>query len=70
MQEKTVVIDTPDGAMPVFIAYPEAPGVYPVVIFYMDALGIREELRDMVRRVATVGYYVLLPNLFYRAGGP
>jgi carboxymethylenebutenolidase len=36
----------------------------------MDALGIREELRDMVRRVATVGYYVLLPNLFYRAGGP
>jgi len=29
---------------------------------------IREELRDMVRRLASVGYYVLLPNLYYRAG--
>jgi carboxymethylenebutenolidase len=70
MQEKTITIDTPDGAMPVFITHPEAQGVYPVVVFYMDALGIREELRDLARRVATVGYYVLLPNLFYRAGGP
>ena len=36
--------------------------------FLMDAHGIREELRDMARRLATVGYYVLLPNLYYRAG--
>ena len=28
----------------------------------------REELRDMARRLCTVGYYVLLPNLYYRAG--
>ncbi len=34
----------------------------------MDAPGIREELYDMGRRLATVGYYVLLPNLYYRAG--
>jgi carboxymethylenebutenolidase len=34
----------------------------------MDAPGIREELHDMARRLATVGYYVLLPNLYYRAG--
>ncbi len=34
----------------------------------MDAPGIREELYDMARRLATVGYYVLLPNLYYRAG--
>jgi carboxymethylenebutenolidase len=34
----------------------------------MDAPGIREELRDMARRLATIGYYVLLPNLYYRAG--
>jgi carboxymethylenebutenolidase len=32
----------------------------------MDAPGIREELRDMVRRLASVGYYVCLPNLYYR----
>ena len=34
----------------------------------MDAPGIREELRDMARRLGTIGYYVLLPNLYYRAG--
>ena len=32
----------------------------------MDAPGKREELHDMARRIATVGYYVLLPNLYYR----
>jgi carboxymethylenebutenolidase len=34
----------------------------------MDAPAIREELRDMARRFATSGYYVMLPNLYYRAG--
>src|SRR5580704_7738219 len=34
----------------------------------MDAPAIREELRDMARRFATGGYYVVLPNLYYRAG--
>ena len=34
----------------------------------MDAPGIREELRDFARRMATVGYYVMLPNMYYRSG--
>ncbi|HRD46607.1 MAG TPA: dienelactone hydrolase family protein, partial [Caulobacter sp.] len=32
------------------------------------APAIREELRDMARRLASVGYYVMLPNLYYRSG--
>jgi carboxymethylenebutenolidase len=39
-----------------------------VILFYMDAPAIREELRDMCRRLASVGYYVVLPNLYYRSG--
>jgi carboxymethylenebutenolidase len=38
-----------------------------VVVVFMDACGVREELRDMVRRLASVGYYVMLPDLCYRA---
>ena len=34
----------------------------------MDAPGIRDELYDMARRLATVGYFVMLPDLYYRAG--
>jgi carboxymethylenebutenolidase len=39
-----------------------------VVLFFMDAPAIREELRDMARRMAAAGYYVMLPNLYYRKG--
>ncbi len=68
MIEQQIDIPTRDGATSTFICHPERGGPHPAVIFYMDAPGIRAELRDMARRLASVGYYVLLPNLYYRAG--
>jgi carboxymethylenebutenolidase len=68
MIEETLDIATTDGSMETFICRPERSGPYPPVFFLMDAPGIREELRDMARRLATVGYCVLLPNLYYRFG--
>ena len=68
MIEETLDIATKDGAMETFVCRPERGGPFPPVFLLMDAPGIREELRDMGRRLATVGYYVLLPNLYYRAG--
>ena len=68
MIEETLDIVTNDGEMETFICRPERDGPYPAIFFLMDAPGIREELRDMARRLASVGYYVLLPNLYYRAG--
>ena len=59
-------IQTADGPMNTFITHPEEGGPFPVVFFYMDAPGKREELHDMARRIGTVGYYVVLPNLYYR----
>jgi carboxymethylenebutenolidase len=69
MIERRVDIDTPDGTMPTFVVHPEEGGPYPVVLYLMDAPGIRPALRDMASRLASVGYYVLLPYLYYR-GGP
>ena len=66
MIEHELDIPTADGAMNTFITHPEEGGPFPVVLFYMDAPGKREELHDMARRIATVGYYVVLPNLYYR----
>jgi len=68
MIEQTVEIATKDGATTTFIAHPERGGPFPIILFFMDAPAIREELRDMARRIATVGYYVMLPNLYYRSG--
>jgi len=67
MIEQTLDIATEAGAMETFICRPER-GAHPPVLLLMDAPGIREELRDMARRLATSGYCVLLPNLYYRAG--
>ncbi len=68
MIERQLDIGTPDGACTTFVVHPERGGPHPVVLFLMDAPAIREELRDMARRLASVGYYVMLPNLYYRSG--
>ena len=66
MIERHLDIATTDGAMNSFVVHPEEGGPFPVVLFYMDAPGKREELHDMARRLAAVGYLVVLPNLYYR----
>jgi carboxymethylenebutenolidase len=66
MIDRELDIATPDGAMNTFITHPEEGGPHPLVLFYMDAPGKREELHDMARRLGTCGYYVMLPNLYYR----
>ena len=66
MIEKEIDIATADGDMNTFITHPEEEGPHPVVLFLMDAPGKRGELHDMARRLGTAGYYVMLPNLYYR----
>ncbi len=68
MSEKKISLKTADGACDCYIY--SAPGDVPApaVIFYMDGLGIRPDLRGMAQRLASNGYFVLLPNMYYRAG--
>ena len=68
MIERQVDIPTKDGKSKTFIVHPDRGGPHSVILFLMDAPAIREELRDMARRFASAGYYVMLPNLYYRAG--
>jgi carboxymethylenebutenolidase len=69
MIEREVDVTTPDGEMKTFIYHPEHDGPFPIVLYLMDAPSIRPALKDMASRLATAGYYVMLPYLFYR-GGP
>jgi carboxymethylenebutenolidase len=68
MHQFTTDIRTDDGDMETYVCHPDRNGPHPAVLFLMDAPGVREELRDMARRLASSGYFVLLPNLYYRAG--
>ena len=62
-------IPTADGEARAFTCKPETGvGPWPGVIFYMDAPAIRPALFQMAERLASNGYYVLLPDMFWRAG--
>ena len=66
MIEREIDIATADGVMNTYCVRPEDNGLLPVVLMLMDAPGVREGLREICRRIAQSGYYVLLPNLYYR----
>jgi carboxymethylenebutenolidase len=68
MIEQMTEIATGAGRMNAFVTHPEGGGPFPAVIIYMDIWGLREELFDIARRIATAGYHVTLPNLYYRQG--
>lgn len=66
MIERELDIATQDGAMNTWTVRPDDGGPLPVVLMLMDAPGVREGLKEICRRVAQSGYYVILPNLYYR----
>jgi carboxymethylenebutenolidase len=61
-----IVIDTGEGRMGTFVVRPAAGGPHPLVMFFMDAPGKRPLLHRMASLIAAHGYYVMLPNLYYR----
>ena len=68
MAEQALDIKTADGVADSHVFYPDGQGTWPAIIFFMDGLGVRPELNAMARRLAAAGYYVVQPNLYYRAG--
>jgi carboxymethylenebutenolidase len=65
--EREIDVSTPSGVMKTFIKHPTFDGPHPVVLYLMDAPSIRPALHDMATRLASAGYYVMMPFLFYRA---
>ncbi|MFJ3592794.1 dienelactone hydrolase family protein [Streptomyces sp. NPDC090231] len=68
MPTKTLLISTADGRADAFAAFPDGDGRHPGVLLYPDAFGVRPVLEEMARELAGHGYYVLVPNIFYRHG--
>jgi len=61
-------IRTADGLCPAYVAHPAGDGPWPAVLLFMDGIGIRPAMFEIASRLSTYGYYVLLPDLYYRAG--
>jgi carboxymethylenebutenolidase len=63
-----VAIETRDGTCRSYVYRPTGRGPWPAVLVFMDGLGIRPAMLEVGERLATNGYFVLLPDLFYRSG--
>jgi carboxymethylenebutenolidase len=61
-------IETDDGVCPSHVFRPTGGGPWPGVLVFMDGVGIRPAMLEVGERIAAHGYYVLLPDLFYRSG--
>jgi carboxymethylenebutenolidase len=68
MTSALVDIPTDDGVCDAYVSEPDAPGPHPAVLIWPDAIGVRPRLYDMADKIASWGYVVLLPNIFYRSG--
>ena len=68
MNGHRVDVQAEDGTIDCYTFAPSGAGSWPAVIVYMDAFGIRESLGEMAQRLASHGYFVVLPNLYYRTG--
>ena len=68
MQYSRLDLRTGDGVLDLHVFHPDGAGSWPAVVFYMDAFGVRAELFGMAERLASHGYVVALPNLYYRSG--
>jgi carboxymethylenebutenolidase len=67
MSGERIDLKSNDGVLDVHVFTPEAgSGPWPGIVLYMDAFGIRPALAAMAQRLASNGYTVALPNLYYR----
>jgi carboxymethylenebutenolidase len=66
MHHELLQIETADGVCPTHMYHPDGEGPWPGVITYMDAIGMRPAMMEIAEQIAAAGYYVLLPDLFYR----
>lgn len=65
-----ITIETRDGKAKAGVFTPPKPAAdrQAGVIHYMDAFGPRPATDQMAERLAAAGYFVLVPDLFYRGG--
>ncbi len=68
MQQRTIEIAAPSGAMEAFAVEPAGLGPHPAVVVFQDIWGVREELCGVARDLAASGYFALVPDFYYRMG--
>jgi carboxymethylenebutenolidase len=68
MTRTQIELHTDAGSCPANVYKPTTAGPHPALLFFIDGIGMRPAMHEMGERMAAAGYYVLQPDLFYRAG--
>ncbi|MGZ4455582.1 MAG: dienelactone hydrolase family protein [Nocardioides sp.] len=64
----TLEVAAPAGPAEAYLTRPAGDEPLPGVLLYIDAIGLRPRIEEMADRIASWGYVVLAPNVFYRDG--
>lgn len=70
MHDEDLDVPTGDGTADAVLVRGEEGRRLPAVLLLTDIGGVRASYREMARRIAALGYVVLLPNIFHRTGRP
>lgn len=69
LEAGAVAITTAQGVIPAYRAAPRKPkGKAPVLLVVHEIFGVHEHIKDVCRRLAKLGYFVVAPDLFARQG--
>jgi carboxymethylenebutenolidase len=66
--QRELLFPTEDGTADATLHTPEGSGAWPAVIMFPDAGGRRPTFQAMAQRLADLGYAVVVPNVYWRAG--
>lgn len=62
-----ITLHTPDGDMEAYFSHPDQIRL-PALIIYQEAFGVNDHIKDVCRRFAEQGYFVVAPELYHRQG--
>lgn len=62
-----ITLQTPEGEMEVYFTHPDQIKL-PALLVYMEAFGVNDHIKDVCRRFAEQGYFVVAPELYHRHG--
>jgi carboxymethylenebutenolidase len=63
-----LLIPTPRGQMPAYLAVPSTPNPTPGVVVLHDVYGMSQDHRNQANWLAEAGFLAISPDLYYRGG--